>query len=119
VPLAVFDVTFRENEKRMIADAIEQINVMLKAVGAINPTTFDNEHVPGHAIHEMGGARMGRDPNDSVLNGWSQAHAAANLFVTDGAQMASSSCVNPSLTYMALTARAADRAVTLMKEGQL
>jgi choline dehydrogenase-like flavoprotein len=119
VPLAVFDVTFRENEKRMIADAIEQISVMLKAAGAINPATYDNEHVPGHAIHEMGGARMGRDPNDSVLNGWSQAHAAANLFVTDGAQMASSSCVNPSLTYMALTARAADRAVTLLKEGQL
>ncbi|RYD21501.1 MAG: GMC family oxidoreductase, partial [Spirochaetia bacterium] len=77
------------------------------------------EHVPGDAIHEMGGARMGADPRKSVLNQWSQAHDADNLFVTDGAQMASISCVNPSLTFMALTARATDLAVKQFKAGAL
>ncbi|MCW4463867.1 GMC family oxidoreductase [Sphingomonas sp. BT-65] len=111
VPLMRFDVRFRENELRMMADARAQGEVMLKAAGLSNVTSWAGEHVPGDAIHEMGGARMGTDPRASVLNGWSQAHDASNLYVTDGAQMASVSCVNPSLTFMALTVRAADHAV--------
>jgi choline dehydrogenase-like flavoprotein len=72
---------------------------------------------PGYGIHEMGTARMGRDPSTSVLNEWNQAHEVANLFVTDGACMASSAWQNPSLTYMALSARAANHAVEILKEG--
>ena len=111
VPLARFDVRFRDNELKMMADARVQGEAMLKAAGLRNVKSSESEHVPGDAIHEMGGARMGRDPRRSVVNEWSQAHAASNLYVTDGAQMASVSCVNPSLTFMALTARAADHAV--------
>jgi choline dehydrogenase-like flavoprotein len=117
VPLMRFDVKFRENELRMMADARTQGEAMLRAAGLTNIASTEGEHVPGDAIHEMGGARMGRDPRTSVLNGWSQAHDAANLYVTDGAQMASASCVNPSLTFMALTARAADHAVDRMRRG--
>ena len=79
----------------MMADARTQGEAMLRGAGLTNVTSEEHEHVPGDAIHEMGGARMGADPRASVLNGWSQAHDAANLFVTDGAQMASVSCVNP------------------------
>lgn len=114
VPLMRFDVTFRENELRMMVDARAQAESMLKSAGLSNICTKVDEHVPGEAIHEMGGARMGADPRASVLNKWSQAHDASNLYVTDGAQMASVSCVNPSLTFMALTARAADHAVRQM-----
>ena len=115
VPLMRFDVTFRENELRMMADARAQGEAMLKAAGLTDVRSWAGEHVPGDAIHEMGGARMGADPHTSVLNRWSQAHDAHNLYVTDGAQMASISCVNPSLTFMALTARAADHAVKQMR----
>jgi choline dehydrogenase-like flavoprotein len=79
----------------------------------------NGESYPGTAIHEMGTARMGRDPETSVLNGHNQVHAVKNVFVTDGACMTSASCVNPSLTYMALTARAADFAVAEMRKGNL
>ncbi len=117
VPLVRFDVRFRDNELKMMADARTQGEAMLKGAGLTNVKSSESEHVPGDAIHEMGGARMGRDPRTSVLNEWSQAHAASNLYVTDGAQMASISCVNPSLTFMALTARAADHAVRQMTKG--
>lgn len=117
VPLMRFDVRFRENELRMMADARTQGEAMLKAAGLTNVKSYEDEHVPGDAIHEMGGARMGADPRSSVLNKWSQAHDAENLYVTDGAQMASVSCVNPSLTFMALTARAADHAVKQLASG--
>lgn len=117
VPLMRFDVRFRENEIRMMDDARIEGEKMLKAAGLRNVHSWRGEHVPGDAIHEMGGARMGHDPRHAVLNKWSQAHDAANLFVTDGAQMASVSCVNPSLTFMALTARAADHAVKQLKAG--
>lgn len=116
VPLMRFDVRFRENELRMMADARKQGEIMLKAAGLTNVTSSEAEHVPGDAIHEMGGARMGADPRASVLNSWSQAHDASNLYVTDGAQMASISCVNPSLTFMALTMRAADHAVRSLRK---
>ena len=92
---------------------------MMEAAGGHVIMGFDEPGAGGSAIHEMGGARMGHDPASSVLNRWSQAHDVSNLFVTDGAQMSSSACQNPSLTYMALTARACDHAVSLMKEGAL
>jgi choline dehydrogenase-like flavoprotein len=117
VPLMKFDVTFRDNELKMMADARREGEAMLRAAGLKNVSSGEQEHVPGDAIHEMGGARMGADPRQSVLNKWSQAHDASNLYVTDGAQMASVSCVNPSLTFMALTARAADHAVKGLKAG--
>lgn len=117
MPLMRFDVTFRDNELRMMADARTQGEAMLRGAGLANVTSTEGEHVPGDAIHEMGGARMGRDPRKSVLNAWSQAHAASNLYVTDGAQMASAACVNPSLTFMALTARAVDHAVARARKA--
>jgi choline dehydrogenase-like flavoprotein len=117
IPLMRFDVTFRDNEIKMMNDAQIEGEKMLRAAGLTNVVSWHGEHVPGDAIHEMGGARMGADPRQSVLNKWSQAHDAANLYVTDGAQMASISCVNPSLTFMALTARAADHAVKQLEGG--
>src|SRR5476649_2530848 len=119
VPLAVFNVTFRDNEMRMMRDAALQGEAMMRAAGLEGVGSSNEEHVPGDAIHEMGGACMGADPRSSVVNRWSQAHDAANLFVTDGSQMASTSCVNPSMTFMALTARAADHAVKLVKAGAI
>jgi choline dehydrogenase-like flavoprotein len=119
VPLVVFNVTFRENEFRMMRDAALQGEVMMKAAGLVDVGSSNEEHVPGDAIHEMGGACMGADPKTSVVNRWSQAHDAANLFITDGSAAASTSCANPSMTFMALTARAADRAIKLVKAGTI
>ncbi len=92
---------------------------MLDAVGAKDIVRWTEPSVPGNANHEMGGARMGRDKRTSVLNGWNQAHEVPNLFVTDGACMSSSACQNPSLTYMALTARAAAHAVDALNRQDL
>ena len=92
---------------------------MLTAAGLKDVKTHDKGSALGSAIHEMGTARMGKDPKTSVVNENNQAHDAKNLFLTDGACMASSACVNPSLTYMALTARACDLAVSQMKKGEL
>ena len=96
---------------------------MLEAVGAENVHTFGGQKQSirflGRGIHEMGTARMGKDPKTSVLNGWNQVWDAKNVFVTDGACMASTACQNPSLTYMAITARAADRAVSELKKGNV
>lgn len=108
-----------DNERRALADAKKEAAAMMEAAGGHVIMGFDEPGAGGSAIHEMGGARMGHDPASSVLNRWSQAHDVSNLFVTDGAQMSSSACQNPSLTYMALTARACDHAVSLMKEGAL
>jgi choline dehydrogenase-like flavoprotein len=119
VPLLVFNVSFRDNEVRMMNDAQRQGETMLRASGLVDVGSRQDEHVPGDAIHEMGGACMGADPTSSVVNQWSQAHDAPNLFVTDGAQMASTNCVNPSLTFMALTARACDHAVKLVQAGTI
>jgi choline dehydrogenase-like flavoprotein len=96
----------------MMNDAAE----MLEAGGLKDVKTNDRGSYPGMAIHEMGTARMGRDPKTSVLNAFNQVHTVSNVFVTDGACMTSASCVNPSLTYMALTARAADHAVKELKK---
>ena len=119
MPVVVFDADFRENEKKMRQDMMNDAAEMLETSGLKNIRTFDNESYPGTAIHEMGTARMGRDPKTSVLNGNNQVHAVKNVFNTDGACMTSVSCVNPSLTFMALTARAADFAVGELKKGNL
>ncbi|HEY3900463.1 MAG TPA: GMC family oxidoreductase [Chthoniobacter sp.] len=119
MPVAVFDAEIRDNEKKMRVDMANDAKEMLEASGLKNVQVFDKGSHLGMAIHEMGTARMGRDPKTSVLNGHNQIHAVKNIFVTDGACMASTSCVNPSLTYMALTARAADFAVEEMKKLRL
>ncbi|NBV86132.1 MAG: GMC family oxidoreductase, partial [Verrucomicrobia bacterium] len=108
MPLVVFDAELKDNEKKMRVDMIEDAKEMLEAAGLKNVKGYDSGSYLGMAIHEMGTARMGRDPKTSVLNAHNQIHAVKNVFMTDGACMTSASCVNPSLTYMALTARAAD-----------
>ncbi|WP_026463929.1 GMC oxidoreductase [Adhaeribacter aquaticus] len=118
-PTLLFDAEFKENEMKMRKDMANDAAEMLEAAGCKNVKAYDNGSYPGMAIHEMGTARMGRDPKTSVLNGFNQMHAVPNVFVTDGACMTSASCVNPSLTYMALTARAADYAVKEMKKGNI
>jgi choline dehydrogenase-like flavoprotein len=119
IPTLKIHAQWRENELAMSKDIASQAAEMLAAAGAKNIDVFQKITPPGLAIHEMGTARMGRDPKTSVLNAHNQAHDVKNLFLTDGACMVSSSCVNPSLTYMALTARACDYAVTLMKRNEL
>lgn len=122
IPQVVFDFKWGENEKAMAKDVKIQGERIQKAAGAAFAISFgDTENLspPGAGIHEMGTARMGDDPAQSVLNKHNQAHDVPNLFVTDGSFMASSSCVNPSLTYMAFTARACDYAVTQMKAGNI
>lgn len=114
-----FTFSFGENEARMRKDIAQQSEAMLKSAGAMFATGQVTESVGGQAIHEMGTARMGADPRESVLNRWNQAHDVPNLFVTDGSCMTSSSCVNPSLTFMALTARATDYAVRQLKAGSI
>lgn len=118
-PTLVIDAEFRDNEKTMQKDMAESMGEMLDAVGYKNVKPFSNISFPGNANHEMGTARMGRDPKTSVLNAFNQMHEVSNVFITDGSAMASSSCVNPSLTYMALTARACDYAVKEMKKQNL
>ncbi len=110
------DCEYKENEKMMRHDMINDAVEMLEIAGIKNVKPYDNTSFPGMAIHEMGTARMGHDPKTSVLNKWNQMHEVKNVFVTDGSCMASSACQNPSLTYMALTARACDYAVSEMKK---
>lgn len=118
-PTVVFDCELKENELLMRKDMMNDAAEMLEASGFKNISTYDSQPPPGHGIHEMGTARMGRDPKTSVLNGWNQIHSVKNVFVTDGTCMTSSACQNPSLTYMALTARAANFAVEELKKGNL
>nr|WP_297787370.1 GMC family oxidoreductase [uncultured Allomuricauda sp.] len=116
LPQLDFDVEFKENEYKMREAIKEEAATMLKAAGFKNVNTFDTETGPGLGIHEMGGARMGHDPKTSVLNKHNQIHEVPNVYVTDGAFMTSASCVNPSLTYMAFTARAANHAAEQFKQ---
>ena len=119
-PVAVFNVTYGDNERVMQEEARKDAIAMLEAAGCTDIRSPDLELTrPGNRIHEMGSARMGRDPSTSVLNGWCQAHDVDNLFITDGSFMASSACQNPSLTYMAFSARAANHAADLMADGRL
>jgi choline dehydrogenase-like flavoprotein len=119
LPTLTIDCEFKENEKAMRKDMMESAVEMLEAAGFKDVKTFDRDSWPGLGIHEMGTARMGKDPKTSVLNKWNQVWDAPNVFVTDGACMTSSACQNPSLTYMALTARAANHAVEELKKMNL
>ncbi len=119
LPVLTMDVKIRENEYKMRKDMQQDAVEMFEAAGLKNVQGYDVDYAPGMGIHEMGTARMGRDPKSSVLNKHNQVWDAPNVFVTDGAAMTSASCVNPSLTYMAMTARAADFAVDELKKGNL
>jgi choline dehydrogenase-like flavoprotein len=119
IPTLKIHCAWRENEYALRKDMSISAAEMLAAAGAHDIEPFMDDDPPGHSIHEMGTARMGRDPKTSVLNSFNQAHDVKNLFITDGGAMVSSACVNPSLTYMALTARACDYAVQQMKKGEL
>lgn len=119
LPVLAVDAEIKENEKKMRVDMMADAKEILEAAGLKDVTTNDNGYTLGMGIHEMGTARMGRDPKTSVLNGNNQVWDAMNVFVTDGACMTSASCVNPSLTYMALTARAVDFAVSELKKQNL
>ncbi len=119
MPTLTMDVEIKENELAMRKDMQEAAVEMLDTAGLKDVKPYDQGYAPGLGIHEMGTARMGRDPKTSVLNKWNQMHEVPNVFITDGACMTSAACVNPSLTYMALTARAADYAVKELKKGNL
>lgn len=111
MPLLKVSVDYDQNDEDMIKDYLEQMSEMFEAAGFKNLRTRDDKRAPGLDIHEMGGVRMGHDPKTSLLNKWNQLHACKNVYVTDGACMTSTSTQNPSLTYMALAARAVDHAV--------
>ncbi|WP_256011986.1 GMC oxidoreductase [Desertivirga xinjiangensis] len=111
LPVLAIDCEIKDNEKKMRKDMMLDAQEMLEIAGMKDVTTYDSGYAMGQGIHEMGTARMGRDPKTSVLNEWNQVWDAKNVYVTDGSCMTSASCVNPSLTYMALTARAVDHAV--------
>ena len=119
LPILSMDAELKENEKKMRVAIVEEAKAMLEAAGVKGISTHDNGHEIGDGIHEMGTARMGRDPKTSVLNGNNQVWDCKNVFVTDGACMTSSACQNPSLTYMALTARAASFATEELKKLNL
>ncbi len=119
IPLLKINVVYDENDHKMKKDYFEQFTEMFTKAGFNNIKIQDSDQNPGVDIHEMGGIRMGIDPKTSLLNRWNQLHACKNVFVTDGACMTSTSTQNPSLTYMALTARAVDYAVSEMRKGVL
>jgi choline dehydrogenase-like flavoprotein len=119
LPVLAMDAELQENELNMRKDITAEAVAMLEAAGVKNINSWDAGHAMGHGIHEMGTARMGKDAKTSVLNANNQVWDCKNVFVTDGACMTSSACQNPSLTYMALTARAADFAVSELKKGNI
>lgn len=119
LPVLAMDMEIKENEHKMRVDMMEDCKEILENIGVKDVAAYDNGYGFGQGIHEMGTARMGRDPKTSVLNGNNQVWDAPNVFVTDGACMTSAGCVNPSLTYMALTARAVNFAVEELKKGNL
>jgi choline dehydrogenase-like flavoprotein len=111
MPQLNISIDYDDNDEKMVKDYLEQMTEMFTKAGFTNIQTSDSKQAPGLDIHEMGGVRMGNDPKTSLLNKWNQLHACKNVFVTDGACMTSTGTQNPSLTYMALTARAVDHAV--------
>ena len=119
IPQLITSVGYDQNDELSLKDFLEQTAEMLEKAGCKNISTNDSKQAPGLDIHEMGGARMGSDPKTSILNAFNQVHACKNVFVTDGASMVSTSTQNPSLTFMALTARAANHAVEELKKGNL
>jgi choline dehydrogenase-like flavoprotein len=118
IPLLKINIDYDDNDEKMIRDYIEQMTEMFTRAGFTDIKATDSKQAPGLDIHEMGGVRMGGDPRTSLLNKWNQLHACRNVFVTDGACMTSTSTQNPSLTYMALTARAAHHAIDQLKKGE-
>ncbi|MBT5185198.1 MAG: GMC family oxidoreductase [Kordiimonadaceae bacterium] len=118
-PIAIMSTSWKENEWKIFEDARNTAVEMLEAAGLQNVVGINKPAPVGNSNHEMGGARMGLDPRTSYLNRWNQNHEVSNLFVTDGAAFASGACQNPSLTYMAVTARAADYAISQLKAGIL
>jgi len=119
IPLLKINIDYDDNDEKMIRDYIEQMTEMFTRAGFTDIKATDSKQAPGLDIHEMGGVRMGGDPRTSLLNKWNQLHACRNVFVTDGACMTSTSTQNPSLTYMALTARAAHHAIDQLRKGEL
>ncbi len=119
MPIITFDTKLRDNEQKMRKDGVTCAEEMLEAAGCKNISSYNSETAVGACIHEMGTARMGRDPKTSVLNQWNQMHEVNNVFVTDGACMTSSGTQNPSITYMALTARAVDYAHKQLNKGEI
>ena len=119
IPQLVTDVGYDDNDEKMIRDFLEESRKMLEAAGCSEIETVDNHQAPGLDIHEMGGVRMGEDPATSLLNRNNQLHACPNVFVTDGACMTSPGNQSPSILYMALTARAADYAASLVNKDEL
>jgi len=119
IPQLVINVDYAENDEKILKDFLQQGSEMLEKAGCKNIQAVDSKQAPGLDIHEMGGVRMGRDPKTSLLNGWNQLHACPNVIVTDGACMTSTSTQNPSITYMAIAARAANHAADEMKKGNL
>jgi len=119
IPQLQISVDYDDNDEKMKKDYVDQMTEMFTSAGFKNIHASTNHQAPGLDIHEMGGARMGNDPKASILNKWNQVHSAQNVFVTDGASMTSTSCQNPSLTYMAFTARAVDHAVSEMSKGNI
>ncbi|HEX7458273.1 MAG TPA: GMC family oxidoreductase [Ginsengibacter sp.] len=119
VPLLKISVDYDDNEEKMIKDFFEQMTEMYAKAGFTDIKTSDSKQAPGLDIHEMGGVRMGNDPKTSLLNEWHQFHNCKNVFVTDGACMTSTSTQNPSLTFMAFTARAVDYAVSQLKKREI
>jgi len=119
IPLLNIDVDYDDNDEKMIQDFYEQFSEMYTKAGFSKIKISDNNRRPGNDIHEMGGVRMGREPNTSLLNSWNQLHHCKNVFVTDGSCMTSTSTQNPSLTFMAITARAANYAINQLKKGNI
>ncbi len=119
IPQLVFNVGYDDNDERLFKDFLNQASEMLDKAGCKNISQHDSKQAPGLDIHEMGGVRMGKDAKTSMLNSWNQFHNCKNVFVTDGACMTSTSTQNPSLTFMALTARAANHAVEELKKGNI
>jgi choline dehydrogenase-like flavoprotein len=119
IPQLVFNVDYDNNDEKVLKDFLDQAAEMLNKCGAKYVQQHDSKQAPGLDIHEMGGVRMGRDPKTSMLNAWNQFHNCKNVFVTDGACMTSTSTQNPSITFMALTARAANHAVEELKKGNI
>lgn len=119
IPLLKVSIAYDDNDEKMVKDFHEQMTEMYTKAGFTDIKVTDSKQAPGLDIHEMGGARMGHDPKTSMLNKWNQLHACSNVFVTDGACMTSTATQNPSLTYMALAARAVDYAVGQLKKGDL
>jgi choline dehydrogenase-like flavoprotein len=119
IPRLITSIGYDDNDEKLMKDFLEQGVAMLEAAGCTNVRPHDTGQAPGLDIHELGGVRMGKDPKTSMLNKWNQLHACKNVFVTDGAAFTSTGYQNPSLTFMALTARAANYAAEEMRKGNL